>query len=95
MATSEDEKGPSQAHVGLPSNGNNGPGKPSAEHSEDIELAGERGDNAHAEAIAALSAEHREYLLQRHGTLELDPIPGMGDADPYNWTSSKVCCPWF
>lgn len=90
MATSGDEKGPSQTHVGLPSNGNNGPGKPSAEHSEDIELAGEHTDNAHAEAIAALSAEHREYLLQRHGTLELDPIPGMGDADPYNWTSSKV-----
>lgn len=40
--------------------------------------------------VDELSAEHRAYLLQRHGTLELDPIPGHGDADPYNWSTSKV-----
>lgn len=43
----------------------------------------------------ALSKEHREYLLQRHGTLELDPIPGYGDADPYNWSTTKVSSAWL
>jgi hypothetical protein len=40
--------------------------------------------------IAALPAEHREYLLRRHGMLELDPVPSFGDADPYNWPTWKV-----
>lgn len=40
--------------------------------------------------IARLPKAHRDYLLQRHGTLELDPIPGMGPADPYNWPEWKV-----
>ena len=40
--------------------------------------------------VQALTQEHRDYLLQRHGTLELDPLPGHGNADPYNWTQSKV-----
>ncbi|OJJ43252.1 hypothetical protein ASPZODRAFT_146273 [Penicilliopsis zonata CBS 506.65] len=38
---------------------------------------------------ARLSSKHREYLLERHGTLELDPVPGMGPADPYNWPTWK------
>ena len=41
------------------------------------------------EETANLSNEHREYLLQRHGTLELDPVPDMSDADPYNWPQSR------
>jgi hypothetical protein len=40
--------------------------------------------------IAKLSPEHRDYLMQRHGTLELDPVPAFGDADPYNWPAWKV-----
>ncbi|KAA8651192.1 uncharacterized protein ATNIH1004_000070 [Aspergillus tanneri] len=32
---------------------------------------------------------HREYLWQRHGTLDLDPIPSMDPADPYNWPGWK------
>ncbi|KAL1968706.1 hypothetical protein VTN77DRAFT_1532 [Rasamsonia byssochlamydoides] len=36
-------------------------------------------------SAADLSTEHREFLLQRHGTLELDPIPAPDEADPYNW----------
>ncbi|KFY83745.1 hypothetical protein V500_09957 [Pseudogymnoascus sp. VKM F-4518 (FW-2643)] len=88
MATSTEEKGPGQTPDGLPSNGN-GPGKPSAEHSEDMEPTGERAAYVHPETTDALSAEHREYLLQCHCTLELDPIPAMGDTDPYNWTSRK------
>lgn len=31
-------------------------------------------------AVADLSPEHRDYLLQRHGTLDLDPMPDMSDA---------------
>ncbi|KAI0017910.1 major facilitator superfamily domain-containing protein [Xylariomycetidae sp. FL0641] len=38
---------------------------------------------------AHLPAEHRQYLLNRHGTLELDPVPTMSDADPYNWPGWK------
>ena len=37
----------------------------------------------------SLSPGHREYLLRRHGTLELDPLPAFGDADPYNWPQWK------
>ncbi|EIT80122.1 major facilitator superfamily domain-containing protein [Aspergillus flavus] len=36
-----------------------------------------------------ISKAHRDYLLERHGTLELDPIPSMDPADPYNWPSWK------
>ncbi|KAL4798014.1 major facilitator superfamily domain-containing protein [Aspergillus venezuelensis] len=38
---------------------------------------------------AALSEQHQAYLLERHGTLDLDPIPSMDPADPYNWPSWK------
>ena len=41
------------------------------------------------EDINALSREHKDYLLRRYGTLDLDPIPDMNDADPYNWPQSK------
>jgi hypothetical protein len=37
-----------------------------------------------------LSAEHRQYLLSVHGTIELDPIPSMDPADPLNWPALKV-----
>lgn len=40
--------------------------------------------------VVSLSPEHREYLLQRHGTLELDPLPSISPADPYNWPQWKV-----
>lgn len=42
------------------------------------------------EALTELAPRHREYLIQRHGTLELDPVPAMDDADPYNWPLWKV-----
>ena len=51
-------------------------GKPEAFHVED--------------RTAHLSEEHRQYLLARHGTLDLDPIPDMNDADPYNWPKWRV-----
>lgn len=37
-----------------------------------------------------LTAEHREYLLSRHNTLDLIPLPTMDPADPLNWPSWKV-----
>lgn len=40
--------------------------------------------------VARLPKAHRDYLLERHGTLNLDPIPSMGPADPYNWPEWKV-----
>ncbi|PYH93841.1 MFS general substrate transporter [Aspergillus ellipticus CBS 707.79] len=44
------------------------------------------------EGIALLAPEHRQFLLQRHGTLNLDPIPDMTKADPYNWPRWKKIC---
>jgi len=38
---------------------------------------------------SALSPEHQAFLLDRHGTLDLNPIPSMDPADPYNWPSWK------
>ncbi|KAI0470684.1 putative MFS transporter [Xylariaceae sp. FL0804] len=52
------------------------------QHREDLE-------NVEPEPGAGLSEEHRQYLLQRHGTLALDPVPSMSDADPYNWPQWK------
>lgn len=40
--------------------------------------------------VEDLSEEHRQYLQQKHSTLELDPVPDMSDADPYNWSTAKV-----
>jgi hypothetical protein len=39
---------------------------------------------------STLSEQHQAYLLERHGTLDLDPVPSMDPADPYNWPSWKV-----
>ncbi|CAI7617982.1 unnamed protein product [Penicillium crustosum] len=36
-----------------------------------------------------ISREHREYLLRRHGTLKLNPLPSDDRADPLNWPSWK------
>ncbi|KAG2411999.1 hypothetical protein HFD88_009555 [Aspergillus terreus] len=45
---------------------------------------------SYADVVASrISKPHQEYLLERHGTLELDPIPSMDPADPYNWPGWK------
>ncbi|KAJ5676095.1 Major facilitator superfamily domain general substrate transporter [Penicillium macrosclerotiorum] len=55
-----------------------------------VESAGAGHAASYEESVAArLPKAHRDYLLQRHGTLELDPIPSMGPADPYNWPEWK------
>ncbi|RKK71055.1 hypothetical protein BFJ69_g11328 [Fusarium oxysporum] len=42
-----------------------------------------------SDASEALLREHAEYLMKRYGTLDLDPVPGPDDADPYNWPNWK------
>jgi hypothetical protein len=37
-----------------------------------------------------LSPEHRNYLMARHGTVDLAPMPTMDPADPLNWPAWKV-----
>lgn len=37
-----------------------------------------------------LPPEHKQYLLQRHGTANLDPVPQPDDNDPYNWPYVKA-----
>ncbi|KAJ5233098.1 hypothetical protein N7468_006054 [Penicillium chermesinum] len=32
-----------------------------------------------------LSEAHKAYLIERHGTYDLDPVPSTDPADPYNW----------
>lgn len=39
----------------------------------------------------ALEPQHRDYLLQRHGRVDLDPIPPADDGSPYNWPTWMVC----
>jgi hypothetical protein len=36
-----------------------------------------------------LTDEHKQYIMTRHGTLELDPLPSMSPNDPLNWPSWK------
>lgn len=56
----------------------------------DLEHAATHATYLQQTEIAHLSDEHRQFLLARHGTLELDPVPSMTDADPYNWPKWKV-----
>ena len=37
------------------------------------------------ENLSELSREHIDYLMQRHGTVDLDPLPSMDPEDPLNW----------
>jgi hypothetical protein len=41
-------------------------------------------------ASAELSPKLCQYLIKRHGTLYLDPMPSADPADPLNWPSWKV-----
>jgi len=56
--------------------------------SSDLDI-GHRSTNISISAIASLPQEHRDYLLQRHGTLDLEPVPSDDPADPYNWPEWK------
>jgi len=41
------------------------------------------------DGLPVLTEEHRDYLIQRHGTVDLDPLPSADPADPYNWPQWK------
>lgn len=63
-----------------------------AKHNMDfVEAADAMKDSNLPDNTARLSKPHRDYLMERHGTLNLDPIPAMDPADPYNWPEWKVC----
>ncbi|KAK5081902.1 hypothetical protein LTR70_006521 [Exophiala xenobiotica] len=36
-----------------------------------------------------ITEAHRNYLIERHGTFQLDPVPDFTDADPLNWSLPK------
>lgn len=63
--------------------------KPEIEHLDNVEQVPTNGTQLSI-AAAALPRDHQEYLLERHGTLDLDPVPGFGNADPYNWPEWRV-----
>lgn len=42
------------------------------------------------DAGPGIESQHAEYLIQRHGTVDLEPVPTMSDTDPYNWPVRKV-----
>lgn len=60
-------------------------------HKEDIDTV-ERADmSTHVDKVSVrLTKDHRDYLIERHGTLDLDPVPGISPADPLNWPAWKV-----
>jgi len=39
----------------------------------------------HEEENTVLDRHHAEYLLRRHGTTDLDPLPSADPLDPLNW----------
>ena len=43
-----------------------------------------------SDQTGSLSDSHKFYLIERHGTFDLDPIPSTDPADPYNWPLWKV-----
>lgn len=60
------------------------PAKPSSDYVEEKDIA------VNADPTMYLPESHKAYLIERHGTLDLDPIPSMDPADPYNWAVWKV-----
>jgi hypothetical protein len=61
-------------------------------HGQNVEdLHNEQTRATYINTRTGLSPEHEQYLIQRHGTVDLDPVPGPGGADPYNWPNWKVC----
>lgn len=67
-----------------------GDSKASSGTPTDVERRTIRGTQLETDEIRELSQAHRDYLQQRHGTLDLDPVPAFDPADPYNWPTWKV-----
>ncbi|KAI1123339.1 major facilitator superfamily domain-containing protein [Nemania abortiva] len=60
----------------------------SASETPDEKLGSEHSEN-YDESQTSIPEAHRQYLVERHGTDQLDPLPDFNDADPYNWPKSK------
>lgn len=41
-------------------------------------------------STGVLSAAHSKFLLDRYGTVDLEPLPDPTPADPLNWPQSEV-----
>lgn len=39
--------------------------------------------------VSELTTDHREFLLKRHGSIQLDPLPSNNPMDPLNWPPLK------
>jgi hypothetical protein len=39
--------------------------------------------------ISTISDDRKRYIMKRHGTLELDPLPSSSPRDPLNWPAWK------
>lgn len=57
------------------------------QHEEQVERLATYDRNFSASNI---TEAHRNYLIERHGTFELDPVPDFTDADPLNWSLAQV-----
>lgn len=43
-----------------------------------------------SQLAANISPEHYNYLVEKHGTADLDPVPCFDDEDPFNWPKHRV-----
>ncbi|KAK7224687.1 hypothetical protein V2G26_012690 [Clonostachys chloroleuca] len=64
--------------------------------SEHLESQDEHSDTSRQPAttttttiIAQMTEEHKNYILKRHKTLDLDPMPSTDPNEPYNWPRWK------
>ncbi|PFH57633.1 hypothetical protein XA68_14772 [Ophiocordyceps unilateralis] len=49
----------------------------------------EKASHDGASETSWLAGDHRQFLLDRHGTIELHPVPCMDPHDPLNWSTAK------
>ncbi|CAH0024869.1 unnamed protein product [Clonostachys rhizophaga] len=61
--------------------------------SEHLESQDEHSDTSQHPAttavVAQMTEEHKNYILKRHKTLDLDPMPSADPNEPYNWPRWK------
>lgn len=66
-----------------------------AQQKEDLEHANTHGTYLDINEASHITEEHREYLVRKHGTFELDPLPTTSDNDPYNWSTWEVSSVYY
>ncbi|KAF9776968.1 hypothetical protein IL306_004772, partial [Fusarium sp. DS 682] len=78
--------------------GLNQPGSLSSPRALNSDIGNDRGsrssvngksDDPESGFTSALPDDHAQYLLRRHGTIDLDPLPDPTDVDPLNWPRQK------